>query len=245
MKTKHVLFLFAIASLVAVAGCGSSNTTNPPATDSSTPAAVAPSDDPTPVEADASIIKIEKVGFSQTRDGVCWGAVLRNTDESADAMDVIVSVNFVAADGTIIGTGRHIIPAVLAGRHYYAGGSGWMQAEGERVARIETSVDVGSCTSATLTPLEATDVRIVWDDSQNGYRVQGRATNTLRSTLSSRASIIAVLFGPGGQVVGAAYTFLDTDLPQGRRAAFSTVPATCPYGSVKSAKVSVDVRFAD
>lgn len=113
MKTKHVLFLFAIASLVAVAGCGSSSTTSPPATDSSTPAAVAPSDDPTPVEADASIIKIEKVGFSRYEDLVCWGAVLRNTDKSTDA---IVAREHVAYATTALGRKANICSYACAVR---------------------------------------------------------------------------------------------------------------------------------
>jgi hypothetical protein len=243
MKTKHVLFLFAIASLVAVAGCGSSNTTNPPATDSSTPAAVAPSDDPTPVEADASIIKIEKVGFSQTRDGVCWGAVLRNTDKSTDAIDVTVTVSFVAADGTILGSDSHEISVVPAGRLYYSAGRGLAEEEG--VARIETSVDVGSCAAATYAPPEVTNVRVTWDDSWTTYRVHGRVTNTLKSVLPSSTRITAVVFDASGRVIGGGFGTLPADLPGGRRAAFSLAATACPYGSVESAKVSVDVRFAD
>ena len=71
-------------------------------------------------------IVVAQQGFSirpkRTGTNVSFGVMLRNTSPNADALQVYVIVNFVMADGHLLGTKTDTIEAIPAGRTHAHGG---------------------------------------------------------------------------------------------------------------------------
>ncbi|HUP33485.1 MAG TPA: hypothetical protein VM184_10665, partial [Gaiellaceae bacterium] len=72
-------------------------------------------------------IVVENEGFSvrpkSTGSSVSYGLLLKNLSPNADALRVYVLVNFVMADGHVLGTATRTVEAVAAGATYAYGGS--------------------------------------------------------------------------------------------------------------------------
>ena len=250
---KRILSILALVFVaVAVVGCGSAM--SDPGANEVPEGGTLTATPPTGVEETASseptevaqqdAVKVEKAGFSQAGDEICWGVVLNNRADSADAINATVTVNFVAADDTIIGTETQNINVIPAGQRYYSGGSGYINGSG-RAKTIEAMVDVDTYEAGDYPLPEASKVRLYWEQYL-GYGVAGQVTNNLDSALSSGADITAVLFDARGRVVGGGFAYLDADLAPGRRASFKMLngPSVCKRGMVKSVRVSVENEVA-
>jgi hypothetical protein len=261
MGTRRLLLVsLALLAPVALVGCGGDKgssaartvTVTVQATGASTTqaaqtdgegAATEPAPEPES-ESEEAVVAVSKMGFSQDEHGeVGYGFVLVNNSAQEDALDVTVTVNVLDASGTIIATEAEAINVIPAGETFYLGGATY--ASGEKADQLEPIVAVGSSEEASY-PLPAVSrVRLI-NEEYLGLRVRGEVENTLDQPLSQLARIGIVVFDSRGEVVGGGFTFLDADLPPGRRASFDAGNGVgaIPPNRAESAMASVDNEVA-
>jgi hypothetical protein len=241
--------------LLAATGCGGSDAgegvktvtvTTPAATDGTSTSETDTEDvvdTTTEAEPSEASIEIEDQGVGQADQSVSYGLILRNDSSSDDAFDVTISVNILDRSGGILATDSNVISVIPAGETYYFGGETYLE-KGGKAAKLDPLVEVGYSDAATYPLPQARRVRVVRDDF-GGVEVRGEVENTLESSLSSFARISIVLLSRRGEIVGGAYTYLDADLPPGRRAGFNAYITAAPSRAVDTAKVSVENSVTD
>jgi hypothetical protein len=157
--------------------------------------------------------------FSGTN--VSFGVMLKNESTNADALQVYVIVNFVMADGHLIGTKAETINAIPAGRTHAHGGS--LRFPGAApVVRLEVVVKVGGRQKSNLHVPVASNINVVpgrldaaWVGEVNGEIINDHPQLNLQ-----RTKLSAVVFDSAGKVVGGGTGTASALLPPGTRQAF-------------------------
>ena len=226
--------------LVFAAGCGSGPAREAAATVTVTvPASETPTtEQPVPQSQtkDAAVAVAGK-GFSQDDTSVSYGIVLKNKSATEDALDVTVNTNFVDASGTILESESDSVNVIPAGETFYLGGDAFTEG-GARVVRMETYAEVGQSETAAYPLPVVSDLRLRHEE-YIGLKAYGVVENTLDKPLSQFARIGIVVFDARNRVVSGGFTYLDADLPPGRRAAFDTSIDAAP-STVRYVRASVD-----
>ena len=251
-RMRSVVSAVAVSfAAVVAAACGSEKgqeaaatvTVTVVATTDDGPDAATVEGEPPEAADDAAVAEVvpAKTGVSQG-DGreIGYGIVLENRSANEDALDVTVTVNILDAAGDVIATEAERINVIPAGETFYLGGASYGD-ERTRAVALETIVDVGSSEPAAYPLPQVTKVTVTRDEFL-GYRVRGEVVNNLDQPLSSFAKIGIVLFDERGEVVGGGFTFLDAELPPGRRAGFEAGNgiSAAPGGRVSEARASVN-----
>lgn len=169
-------------------------------------------------------IVVTNQGFSvrpKRGSTVSYGVMLRNTSPNADALNVYVIVNFVMANGALIGTKAETIDAVPAGTNYAYGG--YLTFPGAApVAQLEVVIQVGGRQRAEIHQPLVANIRIVPDrrDATWVGEVDGEIINDHRRLNLSRTKLSTVVFDPGGNIIGGGSGMATAVLPPGTRQAF-------------------------
>ncbi len=173
-------------------------------------------------------VVVDKQGYSQRNDtygtgsSVSWGLMLRNTSVKEDAENVYVLVNFVAANGSLLGSMTDTVGLVPAGGTYALGDSMSLRTQ-VATASLEVTVRVGdhSPKQAHATP-DLANVRIVpsqFDPTWVG-EVDGELVNDTSKDTLSNARLSIVLLDGSGNVVGGGTGMMFSALPSGSRIVF-------------------------
>lgn len=190
-------------------------------------------------------IVVEKNGFSVRPrpygDTASYGVVMRNISPNADALNVYVIVNFVMADGHLIGTVANTIGSIDANSEFNYGGG--LQFPGAApVDHLEIVVQVGgrqrgvsrapSIDGSRLAPgrLDAN-----WVGEAGGEVINDRSTFKM-----SNATLYCVILDANGNVVGGGSGFANATLPPGTRQAFALTTGvdSVPWARAASSHVS-------
>lgn len=170
-------------------------------------------------------IVVTNQGFSvrpkRRGSSVSFGVMLRNTSPNADALRVYVIVNFVMADGSLIGTKADTIDAVPAATTYAYGG--WLDFPGAApVERLEVVIQVGGRQRAEIHQPVVANVRVVpgLTDATWVGQVDGEIINDHRRLNLTRTRISAVIFDSEGNILGGGSGVATAALPPGTRQAF-------------------------
>lgn len=170
-------------------------------------------------------IVIGEQGFSvrpkRTGTNVSFGVMLKNTSPNADALQVYVLVNFVLADGHLIGTKADTIEAIPAGHAHAHGGS--LSFPGSApVVRLEVVVKVGGRQKRIVHVPVASNVHVAPDFSDATWvgEVNGEIINDHPQLSMQRATLSTVVFDASGNVLGGGTGSATALLPPGTRQAF-------------------------
>jgi hypothetical protein len=199
-------------------------------------------------------VVVDKQGFSQRNDRwgtgshVSFGMFLRNASTSQDAMNVYVLVNFVAADGQLIGTMTHNVALVAAGQTFGYGDSMGLRTQ-VPVAKLELTIRVTEHqTKQTHVEPEFANVRILPNQSEPGWvsEVDGEVLNTAHSVTLKNTHLSIVLVDAAGNPVGGGTGDTSTALPSGSRmvfiasSGFDSVPVDHAVTPIVSVEPSYD-----
>jgi hypothetical protein len=157
--------------------------------------------------------------FSGTN--VSFGVLLRNQSTNADALEVYVIVNFVMADGHLVGTRADTIDAIPAGRTHAHGGS--LSFPGPApVVRLEVVVKVGGRQRRSVHVPVASNINVVPDRRDAAWvgEVNGEIINDHPQLNLQRTELSAVVFDAAGNVIGGGTGSASALLPPGTRQAF-------------------------
>jgi hypothetical protein len=188
-------------------------------------------------------IVVEKQGFSvraKTRgSSVSYGLLLKNVSPNADALQVYVLVNFVMADGQLIGTDAHTVDGIAAGTTYAYGGSLTFPA-GAPVVQLEVVVKVGGRQRHSLPVVD--NIRVLpglYDATWVG-EVDGEVINADPSLNLQSTKLSAVVFDAAGNIIGGGTGMATALLPPGTRQVFVLTSGfdAIPWGQAASARVS-------
>jgi hypothetical protein len=170
-------------------------------------------------------IVVGEQGFSvrpkRTGSSVSFGVMLKNTSPNADALQVYVLVNFVMADGHLIGTKADTIEAIPAGRTHAHGGS--LSFPGAApVVRLEVVVKVGGRQRRIIHVPVASNVRVAPDLSDATWvgEVDGEIINDHPQLNLQRTTLSTVVFDASGNVLGGGTGTASALLPPGTRQVF-------------------------
>jgi hypothetical protein len=171
-------------------------------------------------------IVVADQGFSVRPKGsstsVSFGVMLRNESPNADALQVYVLVNFVMADGHLIGSKADTIEAIPAGRTHAHGDS--LSFPGAApVVRLEVVIKVGGRQRRIIHVPVASNVRVVPDryDATWVGEVNGEIINDHPQLNLQRTELSTVVFDAAGNVLGGGTGSASALLPPGTRQAFA------------------------
>lgn len=166
---------------------------------------------------DAQVV-VNESGFTQDGETVSYGAVIENTSLESEVGDVQVSVSAVDANGDVLGTDDVRLTGLPADTTFNLGGTVSV-AESDDVDKLDVAITTGPSSPTEHVMPEASNVRVSRDEG-GGYvttTVRAQITNTLDEPLSSLARVSCVLRGPGGEIVGGAFTFPSAEIPPGQK----------------------------
>jgi hypothetical protein len=190
-------------------------------------------------------IDVQKQGFSvrprSSGSNASYGVLLKNVSPNADAVDVYVLVNFVMADGHLIGTSSNTIAVIGAGNVYAYGGS--LSFPGAApVDHLEISVKMGGRQRGVAKSPAIENVRVLPGRTDAAWmgEVDGEVVNDHPSLNLSRATLSAVVMDASGNVIGGGTGSASALLPPGTRQAFALRSGfdSIPWSRVASATVS-------
>jgi hypothetical protein len=170
-------------------------------------------------------IVVGQQGFSirpkRTGTTVSFGVMLKNTSPNADALQVYVLVNFVMADGHLIGTKAETIESIPAG-HTHAHGGALDFPGGAPVVRLEVVIKVGGRQRKIIHTPVAENVRVLPDlrDATWVGEVDGEIINDHAQLNLQRTALSTVVFDASGNVLGGGSGYANALLPPGTRQAF-------------------------
>jgi hypothetical protein len=170
-------------------------------------------------------IVVTDQGFSirpkRTGSSVSFGVMLKNASPNADALQVYVLVNFVMADGHLIGTKADTIEAIPAGRTHAHGGS-LIFPGAAPVVRLEVVVKIGGRQRRIIHVPVASNVRVLPDlhDATWVGEVDGEIINDHAQLNLQRTTLSTVVFDAEGNVLGGGTGSASALLPPGTRQAF-------------------------
>jgi hypothetical protein len=198
-------------------------------------------------------IVVVKRGFSSRnrygRTSVSFGVLLANRSKTSDAIDVSVLVNFVSANGALVGSASQTVDSIPAGTEYALGKSVTSVDGPVTVSRLEVVIQVGSTQPA---------VRVARPGVLNGSiapgtidpqwvgSVRGELTIRARKLILTRAGISVIVMNASGEVVGGGYGSASGPLPPRARefvrltSGLDAIPVT----DAASVQFSVDPTYA-
>jgi hypothetical protein len=169
-------------------------------------------------------VDVVKQGFSQrtkySNTAVSYGVVLANRSTTYDALDVSVLVNFVGANGALVGSATTVVKSIPA-RSQYALGKSATSVDGPvTVARLEVVIQVGSGQPAIKAPqpavLNGTIAPGTSDPKWIGS-VRGELTNEASALIIKSAAVSVVVLNAAGDIVGGGSGSAYGTLPPGAR----------------------------
>jgi hypothetical protein len=171
-------------------------------------------------------IVVEKNGFSVRPRPIgstaSFGVVLRNLSPNADALDVYVIVNFVMADGHLIGTSANTIPAIGAGTEFNYGG--YLNFPGAApIDHLEIVIQLGGRQRGVAHAPSVDGVRYEPSRADAAWvgEVDGEVINDKSTFRLSNAHLWGVVFDASGNVLGGGTGMASATLPPGTREAFA------------------------
>lgn len=173
-------------------------------------------------------VMIDNEGFSQRPDtydtgsSVSYGLILKNTSDQEDADNVYLLINFVAADGQLIGTVTKTVSVVAAGGTFALGDSIQMRTQ-VAVTKLEVTVKVLAHEPKKARPMpHFVNVRILPSTNDPGWvgEVDGEMVNDTAPQTLTMAKISVVLLDASGKIVGGGTSFSASPLPSGSRMVF-------------------------
>jgi hypothetical protein len=194
-------------------------------------------------ESSEAEVIVEEYGVGQSGESVSYGLVLRNSSSSEDAFDVSVTVNLLDEDKNILATDSNLLTVIPAGEVLYHGSETFLEQRG-KADDLEAIIEIGDTGPAEFPLPKVSRVRVSRGDFGD-VEVRGEVENTLESKLSSFARIGIVLFDKQGNIVGGSFSYLDADLPPGRRASFVSFISAAPSRAIDSAKASIENSISD
>jgi hypothetical protein len=173
-------------------------------------------------------VLIDKQGYTQRPDRygtgstVSYGLLLKNTSTTQDASDVYLLVNFVAADGQLLGSKSQTLPLVAAGETYAFGDNMPLRTQAA-VAKLEITIRVTTHQPAKARVLpHFVNVRIVPSDIDPGFvgEVDGEIVNDTSPDTLTRATLSIVILDAAGKILGGGNILSYGALPSGSRMVF-------------------------
>ena len=169
-------------------------------------------------------IVVEKTGFSTRPDfagstRLSYGLILHNPSASRDAAGVSVQTNFVLADDHLLGTDTQHVSTVPAGSDFALGNTVSFPGPAP-IARLEVVVQVDHFAPAATHLPTLANLHLV----PQGYSpawlgsIEGEIQNTDPALTLQMASLTAVVFNAGGDIIGGSNGFFAQTLPPGARA---------------------------
>jgi hypothetical protein len=173
-------------------------------------------------------VLIDKQGFTQRPDrygtgsAVSYGLMLKNTSTTQDANNVYLLVNFVAADGQLLGSKSQNLVLVAAGELYAFGDTMTLRTQAA-VAKLEITIRVTAHGQAVKRVLpHFVNVRIVPSKTDPGFvgEVDGEIVNDTSPQTLTRANLSIVILDANGAIVGGGNSLSYAALPSGSRMVF-------------------------
>jgi hypothetical protein len=163
--------------------------------------------------------------------------VLSNTSPNADALNVYIIVNFVVANGHLIGTASNTVPQVAARSEFNYGGS-LSFAGAAPIDHLEIIIQIGGRQRGVVHPPSVDGVRAVPALSDAAWlgEVDGEVINESPKFRLVNTQLWAVVFDAGGNVLGGGSGSATAALPPGTRQAFAVLSG---LDSVPSSRVAV------
>jgi hypothetical protein len=190
-------------------------------------------------------IEIQKQGFSvrprSSGSTASYGVLLKNVSPNADAVDVYVLVNFVLADGHLVGTASGTIGVVGAGQTYAYGNS--LSFPGAApVDHLEVVVKVGGRQRGVAKSPALENIRVLPGRSDAAWmgEVDGEVVNDHPTLNLRNANLSSVVLDASGNVIGGGTGSASALLPPGTRQAFALRSGfdSIPWSRVASSVVS-------
>jgi predicted small lipoprotein YifL len=258
---RIVLAITLVAALAGLTACGepgtlSSNadaqkpkatpeaktTTEPEATLENTETA---STDETTTKAEEANVFIKQKGFSQEEDDVYMGAVLKNNG-TAGASDIEVTFNALDKHGDVVATETADVSVVPAGETFNVGADTLV--DGEKVHSVEIYADVADSVGPEYGLPEVSRARVTHERYEfmdgGNTEITAQVRNNMDQSLSSLASVYAVMFDASGKVIGGTHTYPERDIRPGRRASID-FPITDFLPEVAKVAVSADNEVSE
>jgi hypothetical protein len=181
----------------------------------------------TTVEAVPRVL-IDKEGFTQRPDkigtgsDVSYGLLLKNTSVKEDAQNVYLLINFVTANGELVGSATTTVKMIGAGETYAYGNIMLLRTQAT-VAKLEVTVRVGAQapTKARVLP-HFVNVAIIPNTLDPGFvsEVDGEIVNDTSPQTLTSARISMVILNAAGAIVGGGTGLVYSPLPSGSRMVF-------------------------
>jgi hypothetical protein len=171
-------------------------------------------------------LAVQKDGFSIRPNpggstSVSYGVLIHNQSPNEDALNVSVLVNFVLADGHLLGSTPTTVPLIAAGSTYALGNAMTFPAAAP-IARLEIVMQVGTAKAHTGHPpaldnvvIEPSLLEPAWVGDVAGEVIDNDPTLTLQATQFS-----AVILDAAGNVLGGGTGSTFGSLPPGTRMVF-------------------------
>jgi hypothetical protein len=168
-------------------------------------------------------------GFAQDARRLGWGIELDNANEAHGIQGLQVRVDVFDAAGAVLGVQEGRIHLVLPGQRMVFADEVWLP-EGQRASEIAVTVLPDEFVAAAMVdelPLFAGEAA-AFEPATYGDRITGRIANPSAISVTD-IRVSAVLYDPGGAIVGGGYTYLDLVPAQGRAAV--TVRVVAPQSA--------------
>lgn len=173
-------------------------------------------------------VLIDKEGFTQRPDkigtgsDVSYGFLLKNTSLKEDAQNVYLLVNFVTANGELVGSTTTTVKLIGAGETYAYGNVMLLRTQAA-VTKLEVTVRVNAHapTKARVLP-HFVNVAIIPNPLDPGYvsEVDGEIVNDTSPQTLTSARISIVILNADGAIVGGGTGLVYSPLPSGSRMVF-------------------------
>ena len=170
-------------------------------------------------------INVAKSGFSvrvqRQTTTVSWGAILANESPRQDALRVVVLVNFVMPDNTLIGTATRSISRIVAGTSHAVGGDLTFLGN-PAISRLEFVVQVRDQAAPQRVVPAIANPHVVPDLTSPAYvgAVQGEVVNDKLDRSLMRAELSTVALDAAGNVLGGGFGYASASLPPTAREFF-------------------------
>ena len=194
-------------------------------------------------------VVVGETGFTQRPDRYCcgstvsYGIVLRNPDVAYDAVSISVLVNFLNADGRILGSKSDRVAGIAAGSEYAFGG--WMRLGAQTVVtRLEIVVITASRAPRTLHFPATTAIGFEQAVGDPGWvgAVAGELVNDNARMTLSRAKLSVIVRSPEGTILGGSTAYVSVALLPGTRVLWKALTGlkSIPIEQASSAQVSIE-----
>lgn len=200
-----------------------------------------------PTDAGPSVpsVLVAANGFSQRPDDfgtgskVSFGMYLRNTSSQRDAENIYLLVNFVDANGVLLGSMSKNLALVAAGQTFAYGDEMTLRTQA-LVTKLEITIRVGNGAPAVPHPLpHFANIAIIPDSKHPEWlsEVDGEVANDTSPATMSSAQLSMVVLDATGTIVGGGRTSVVASLPSGSREVFITSTGIKDIPTNKAASV--------